>query len=251
MQLGDHRALAEVSLAIEEGSFVAVLGPNGSGKTTLMKSLLGLLEPTEGTVRVLGVEPRQAPGEAIAYVPQVKTLDRSFPALAIELVATGLLRTWPWRVRGELRAQCLAALEKAGIAHLADRSTGLLSGGELQRVYLARALARRPRLILLDEPATGLDATSEADMYAILEMYREDSGATILMVTHDWEVAQHHADAVLLLNRRTIAFGPPAEAMREEHMRRAFGHQGHAHAMQIGGAHLHAHDHGEHGHKHD
>jgi zinc transport system ATP-binding protein len=111
---------------------------------------------------------------------------------------------------------------------------GRLSGGQLQRVYLARALVRRPRLLLLDEPATGVDRLGEVDLYRHLEAYQEETGATILMITHDWEAA-HHASHVLVLNRRVIGFGPPERALSEECLRQAFGHLGHEHALFLGG----------------
>lgn len=230
VRLGDHRVLEGVTLEAPVGSFLAVVGPNGSGKSTLLKVCLGLIQPEIGTVRLHGRAPERVPPEWLGYVPQVKTFDRSFPALAIELVVTGLRRRWPGRL-GDERRLALDALDRVGVAPLAARPSGRLSGGELQRVYLARALVRRPRLVLLDEPAAGIDVVGEADMYRLLDDYRRDAGATIVMVTHDLEAASHHASHVLVLNGRQIAFGPPAVGLSDDCLRRAFGHLGHAHTM--------------------
>ncbi len=231
--LGDHRALEGVSLRLPEGAFLAVVGPNGGGKTTFIQALLGLV-PYRGRLRVLGHPPEALDPRLVGYVPQLKAFDRSFPALALELVVTGLRRSWPLRISKGERALALAALSQVGAEALARRPLGRLSGGELQRVYLARAFVRRPRLLLLDEPATGVDRVGEVDLYHYLEAYQAETGATLVMVTHDWEAA-HHASHVLVLNRRPIGFGPPERALSEECLRKAFGHLGHAHGLYLGG----------------
>ena len=177
--------------------------------------------------------PQRVPPEWIGYVPRVKTIDRSFPALSIEVVLTGIHLHWPWRQHKNERERALGALEQVGAAHLAEESLGRLSGGELQRVCLARSIVRQPRLVILDEPATGIDAVGEADMYRMLETYQKNSGATLLMITHDWHAATHHADHVLLLNRKQVSFGPPNIAMNEENLRTAFGHIGHEHKLNF------------------
>jgi zinc transport system ATP-binding protein len=233
VRLGEHVALSGVNLAIPENAFVAIVGPNGGGKSTLLKVLLGLLPPTTGRVRIWGRAPDEVPPELIGYVPQVKTMDRTFPALSIELVMTGVTRRWPWSPRRQAREEAMAALARVGAAHLAQRPLAKLSGGELQRVYLARSMVRRPKLVMLDEPATGIDAIGEADMYHMLEAYQEESVATLLMVTQDWHAATHHADLVLLLNRAQVSFGPPREALREDNLRAAFGHVGHPHELKF------------------
>lgn len=234
VHFGEFRALEEVSLRIEEKRFVAILGPNGGGKTTLLRTLLGLARADSGWVKLWGRPPREIPAADIGYVPQLKTLDRSFPARAIELVVSGLLWRWPMAIRPEHRRQAADMLERVGASHLADRQISNLSGGELQRVYLARCFVHRPRLIFLDEPATGIDAPSEADFYRILDAYRVETGATILMITHDWDVAYHHANDVVLLNRRVLGFGPPHEALRDNLLRETFGHVGHPHRIYRG-----------------
>ncbi len=229
--IGEHQALRNLNLSVQEGDFVAVLGPNGSGKSTFIKTLLGVRKPSGGTITVFGLKPREVDPMHVGYVPQIKTFDRTFPAVSMDLVVNGLRAGWPGRLSERERDFSLAALSSVGAEHLAQARIGTLSGGELQRVYLARALVRQPRLILLDEPATGIDVGGEADFYDLLEQYRSAGPVTIVMVTHDWEAAFHHANLVLLLRSEQIAFGPPDVALSEERLREAFGHMGHAHSI--------------------
>ena len=229
VDLGIHRALEGVDLRVETGSFVVITGPNGAGKSTLLRVILGLVHFSTGSVQVFGKPPAQVSRDALAYVPQIKTLDRSFPALSCELVASGFCHRWPWRVSHQAHSAAVEALELVGGVHLAHRPLSELSGGELQRVYLARALVREPSLILLDEPATGIDMAGESDMYRILDDYHRHRTVTILMVTHDALAAQYHASHALLLNRRVISYGPAREALAAEQLGQAFGHGMHTH----------------------
>lgn len=223
VHLGGRTVLSEVSFEVPEGSGLAIVGPNGAGKSTLLRAMLGLVPLAGGRVRVLDHDPSQLRPEWIGYVPQVKTMDRTFPGLAVELVVTGLTRRWPWRVRGADRERAVAALDEVGAASLADHALATLSGGELQRVYLARALVRRPRLIVLDEPASGLDPTGEARMREVLREYRTRHGATVVVVTHDLQTALAEATHVLLLRGRQVSFGTPREALAESALREAYG----------------------------
>ena len=233
VKMGSHPVLCDLNLEIPGGKFVAIVGPNGAGKSTLFKVLLGIVKPESGNVRIFDKNVHDVPPEWIGYVPQVKTMDRSFPALSIELVLTGIRSTWPWRPDRNSRETALAALRQVDAEHLAQRSIAGLSGGELQRVCLARSIARSPRLVMLDEPATGIDSVGEADMYEQLETYQRSSGATIIMITHDWHAATHHADLVLLLNKEQISFGAPSDVLTEKNLRRAFGHIGHKHKLDF------------------
>ncbi|NUM52340.1 MAG: metal ABC transporter ATP-binding protein [Candidatus Hydrogenedentes bacterium] len=227
VRFGEVDALRGVSFAAPEGAFVALIGPNGAGKTTLLNVVLGLQRAHSGSVSIFGKPPDTLPAELLGYVPQVKTLDRSFPGRALELVVTGIRRSWPWRIASADRDAALAAMERTGVARIADRPIAKLSGGELQRVYLARALVRGPKLLVLDEPGAGMDIAGEAEMYHILERDRRDRGATVLMITHDWEGARTHASHVLLMDRGLAAFGAPSEVAREERLLQVFGYAGH------------------------
>ncbi|MDP7640022.1 MAG: metal ABC transporter ATP-binding protein, partial [Candidatus Hydrogenedentes bacterium] len=222
VRFGSYDALRRVSFDVDPGGFVAIIGPNGAGKSTLLNVLLGVQAFSAGSIKVFGGPPSAFPPGDLGYVPQLKTLDRSFPAVALELVVTGLRRGWPWRIRAEERATAMRALERCGVGHAAKRSIAALSGGELQRVYLARSLVRPARLLILDEPAAGMDVSGEADMYHLLDDYQGETGATILMVTHDWEGARVHASDVLLLNRGVAAYGPSAEVATEARLMDAF-----------------------------
>src|SRR5690606_27075780 len=232
VRFGDATVLEDVSFDLPAGAFLAIVGPNGAGKSTLVKVALGLVVPQRGHAALFG-EPAGAHAERVGYVPQLKTFDRTFPATALELVVTGLRRSWPARVRPAEAERARAALERVGAAELATRPLARLSGGELQRAYLARALVRRPELVLLDEPATGVDFLAEHDLYDLLERYQADSGATVAMVTHDLAAARYHADMVLVLNRRLHGYGTPDVVMCEECLQAAFGHKHHGHALSL------------------
>lgn len=231
VRYGDFTAVEEISFSIPEGASLSIVGPNGSGKTTIIKALLGVAVPASGTIEIFGGPPERSDPHCIGYMPQLKTLDRTFPAISIELVISGRHHGWPARISAADRAEAIAVLEKVDAVHLADRPIRSLSGGELQRVYLARCLIGAPRLILLDEPASGIDAVGEADLYDLLEQYLKENNATLIIVTHDWQVAFHHSSHVLIVDRRQIVFGSPAECLTEEYLRRAFGHIGHSHGF--------------------
>lgn len=230
VSFGEVLALEEASVDISEGSFVALIGPNGSGKTTLLNVVMGLLKPTAGVVKVFGEAPDKLPPSLLGYIPQVKTLQRDFPARVLELVATGLHPAWPWRIGRETRDKAMQALEQCHVEHLAMRPVGKLSGGELQRVFVARSIARQPRLMLLDEPAAGMDLAAEAALYHLLMHYQREHECTIIMITHDWEGARAHATHALLLNGRVLNYGPAAEVASERALLDLFGHRGHVQA---------------------
>lgn len=233
---GKHIAIQNINFKVSPSSFVSIVGPNGGGKTTLLKCLLGLIKPQKGSISINGYKPTKVPPEQIGYVPQIKTLDRTFPAHSIELVATGILNRWPGRINEETRELCCNALDSAGAKHLVRRQLNELSGGELQRVYFARSIVRKPKILILDEPATGIDISAENDMNLIIDDYKEKYDAIIIMVTHDWESAYHHADKVLMINVEQICYDTPEIAFSEKNMRKVFGHVGHAHEMIFGGA---------------
>jgi zinc transport system ATP-binding protein len=224
-------ALESISVRINPGAYVAIVGPNGSGKTTLLRTVAGLANPDHGSVRVTLDESRSTGRPTIGYVPQRKSLDLRFPAIAIELVASGILRRWPTKVTGDLLDQASHALERIGAGHLRDRSVAQLSGGELQRVLLARALAKRADLLLLDEPDTGMDAEGEEAVLKVLDEIHKSGEATIMTVTHDLDLAVHHADRCLVLNRRLLFDGPPDDSSLKEALGLAFGHGRHGHAI--------------------
>lgn len=234
VRFGAFTALQDITFSAPEGAFVAVIGPNGSGKTTLLNTLVGLQEPTEGTLGLFGAPPHALSATSLGYVPQVKMLDRTFPARALDLVLTGLSRGWPWRVPRASREVAMQAMRRTKIEHVAEHAIATLSGGELQRVYLARCLVRSPRLMVLDEPGAGMDLVGEMEMYHILEDYQREQGTTIVMITHDWEGARTHASHVLLIDRQLLGFGPADEVAQEARLLRVFGFAGHKAASHQG-----------------
>ena len=220
---GQQIALEDVSLTLPRGTMTAVVGPNGSGKSTLLKLLLGLTDPWAGAAMVLGVTPRAARAQ-IGYVPQYGIGDWRFPATVGEVVAMGRYRRIGLFRRPSKtdRRAVAAALEKVGMADRTEQQLGALSGGEQQRVFLARALVQDPRLLLLDEPLSGVDAATEQDVYGLLRGLRE-RGVTVLLTTPNLSTVAQHFDSVLFLNRRLVAFGTPEEVFTEEHLRGAYG----------------------------
>jgi len=222
----DMIVLDSVSLTVKEGEFTAVIGPNGAGKTTLLKVILGLVEPSRGTVEVFGVPPRDlgARRAKIGYVPQILTIDLDFPVAVVEAVLMGTYgRVGVGRTcREEDRSAATAALEKVGIADLRDRPIARLSSGQRQRVFIARALVNDPELLLLDEPTTGVDAETTGNLYALLKDLKDD-GITIVMVSHDVSVVADYLDTLACLNRSLVAHGRPDEVASSEALRDMYG----------------------------
>jgi len=204
---GGRLVLEDITLPIREGDFLAVIGPNGSGKTTLLKIILGLLEPGRGQVRILG-RPASEFGDRhlIGYIPQRAThFDPIFPASVREVVGMAVSRSG--LSRREEDAAVRAALEVVGLAGLERRRIGLLSGGEQQRVFIARAIVRKPRILFLDEPTAGVDAGTQKDFYALLDFLNSGQGMTIVLVTHDIGIVDKHVNRVACLNQRLVYHG--------------------------------------------
>lgn len=215
-------ALRAVTALIDPGKRIAVVGPNGAGKTTLLQVIAGILEPTRGQVRIYGHHPHQH--VCIAYVPQRSEADWNFPVTVSEVVMMGRIRKiglfrWPTSSDWNL---VRSALEQVGMQDYADRQIGELSGGQQQRAFLAQALAQEAEVILLDEPLTGLDLPAQEAILAILDEL-SISGVTMLVATHDLELARSRFDEVLLLNRRLISFGEPGRVLTEGHLLNAYG----------------------------
>jgi ABC-type Mn2+/Zn2+ transport system ATPase subunit len=215
VQLGGKKILHDVTFWIPKGEFLCLCGPNGAGKSTLLKAILGRIEPTKGSVKIHGKPAREAFSD-VGYVPQRKTFDRGFPATALELVVANLRGKWPLRFRKDEVEKARATLAKVGGAALADKELSGLSGGETQRVFLARALVREPKLIILDEPTAGVDVKGRAEFLELLaEISASDTLAAIL-VTHNLAAISRTAERVLYLDRRVVAWGLPGELLGRE-----------------------------------
>lgn len=222
----DLVVLEDVSLTIPCGDFLAVVGPNGGGKTTLVKTILGLVKPASGTVKVFGRDVQDLGDERkkIGYVPQILSFDVNFPLHAKDVVIMGRygrigLMKKPSARDNEIVMETMA---KTGIADLAKKPVGKLSGGQRQRVFLARALANQPEIIFLDEPATGVDAPSMEGLYELLlKLHRE--GITIVIVSHDIGVIASYANSIACLNKHLIAHGRPDEVTNPENLEKMYG----------------------------
>jgi len=202
-----------VDLSIPRGEYLAVLGPNGGGKTTLLKLLLGLERPSRGTVRVLGLDPREA-SSRVGYMPQLTVQGRSFPISVLQTVLLGRLTPsswWPCWPRRD-RDKAMECLARVGAEHLADKPLSDLSGGQRQRVFIARALAGDPQLLLLDEPTASVDPEGRASLQELLgELARS---LTVVLVSHDLSVISRHVTSVACVNR-TVHFHPRPEVTPE------------------------------------
>lgn len=212
---GAGTVVDDVDLRIADDDFVGIVGPSGSGKTTVLKSMLGLVAPSYGTVRV-------RPGLRIGYVPQVETIDWSFPVTVFDVVTMAIDRRRFRRIGPADRARAAATLDRLGLDGLHDRHITELSGGQQQRVFLARALAQRPRLLVLDEPASGVDvATRHEILHLLADLHRD--GLAVVLTTHDINGLAAHLPRIVCFNRTVVADGPPAEVLHPYVLERTYG----------------------------
>ena len=214
--------LTDVTFAVRPGTLTAIVGPNGAGKSTLLKAALGLL-PASGEARYWG-EPLKAVRRRVGYVPQRAAVDWEFPVTAGQVVAMGLYSKIGWfrPVTRKWRSAALAALDRVGLADLAERQIGQLSGGQQQRVFLARAIAQDADLYLMDEPLAGIDAVTEEVIFGLLRECRS-AGKTVVVVHHDLDTVPTAFDDAILLNRRVVAAGPVAETFTAANLKAAYG----------------------------
>jgi zinc transport system ATP-binding protein len=232
MRFGRTTALAQVSLTVRRGEIVTVIGPNGAGKSTLLRILLGLLPPSSGSVRLL-------PGLRIGYVPQRLAIDETLPLTVRRFLSLAIDR------RGAAAAgDPAAALAEVGAPGLIDAPVQGLSGGELQRVLVARALLRAPDLLVLDEPAQGVDINGQAELFALIRRIRDRRHCGVLLVSHDLHLVMAATDHVVCLNHHICCSGHPEAVTRDPAYRALFGTAADALAIY---AHHHDHKHDAHG----
>jgi zinc transport system ATP-binding protein len=220
---GGRTLLQDVDIDVAPGEIVTLIGPNGAGKTTLVRVLLGILLPNRGEVK------RKA-GLSVGYVPQRLEVDRSIPLTVARFVALG---------RRASAAEIERALAEVGAQALLERQLTELSGGELQRVVLARALVRSPELLVLDEPVRGVDYAGEAELYTLIGRLRSERGFGVLLVSHDLHIVMAQSDRVICLNHHVCCSGVPHSVAQHPEYARLFGPQ----ASRAIGLYQHQHDH--------
>ena len=231
LRYGAHTVLSHVDLSIDAREIVTIVGPNGSGKTSLLKAIIGAKTPSAGKVT-------KKPGLKIGYVPQRLHIDPTLPITVERFL----------RLASKVnRSACIAALEHAGVPDLLKRQMSALSGGQFQRVMLARALIETPDILLLDEATQGLDQPGSAAFYQQIEAVRNETGCAVLMISHELHVVMSASDRVICLNGHVCCAGTPAVVASAPEYRALFG-------TGTGGAlalYRHDHDHGhDHGHDH-
>jgi zinc transport system ATP-binding protein len=257
VSFGGRDILREVSLSVRRGVVVTLSGRNGAGKSTLVRILLGLLKPDRGTVV-------RQPGVRVGYMPQLMTIDRDMPMTVLRFLKLSGV---------SVRERLTEVLEEVGAAYTADQAVQALSGGEFQRVLLARALLRQPDLLVLDEPVRSVDVTGQAELYDLIGSLRHRYGCGVLMVSHDLHLVMAATDEVICLNQHVCCAGSPESVSRHPEYFALFGpaiapslavythahdhsHDAAGHVLPGGAAEPHVHgpgdkSHDDHGHHHD
>ncbi|MFN0249054.1 MAG: metal ABC transporter ATP-binding protein [Kofleriaceae bacterium] len=213
IELHGRTIIDDVSFWIPKGEFVCLCGPNGAGKSTLLKAILGLLPTSAGKIAIHGESVEEAHGR-LGYVPQRKGFDRDFPARAVDLIVAALRGKWPVRIREDEREKAKAVLDKIGGRRLLDKPLASLSGGETQRVFLARALITDPLLIILDEPTAGVDARGRAELLELMSSISRSDELAAILVTHNLAAVAQTAERIVYIEAgRLLCWGLPNELL--------------------------------------
>ncbi len=225
MRYGERWVLKSVYFKCFAGEILGIVGPNGGGKTTLLNVILGLVRPEKGTVRLFGRKPDKRSRLEVGYLPQISHAERSFPVTVLDVVLMGMYNRLGILKRPNRKNKGVATnlLAQVDMADHADRPFGNLSGGQQQRVNIARALASNPKLLVLDEPSTGIDSVAQEEFYELLAKIRDHQGISAIMVSHDIGVITSHADRVACLNRELHYHGEPEFCFSSELQHKIFG----------------------------
>ena len=228
VSFGRIKALEDVSFSVEENDYLAIVGPNGSGKSTLMKCILGLIESFDGSYVYWDDLKR----EDIGYLPQRSpNQDKHFPATVAEIIQTGLTGK-----KVDRKAQSKAILDlshKLGIAELLNQKIGYLSGGQSQRVFLARALIQQPKLLIMDEPTSALDPSFRDDFYQLIKKLHDEDGVAIVLISHDLNSVNQYAKNLLYLDQKVVYFGSVQNICMSEALMHQIGPQATAALCQV------------------
>lgn len=223
MKYGKTQVLTDISFDVQEGDYIGVVGPNGSGKTTLMKGILGLLQPSSGTIEY---DENISQYKVLGYLPQKATNnDKLFPAKVKEIVSMGLLATkkFPRFINTDDKQKIEKVLEKLKINDLRDRKISNLSGGQQQRVLLARALINSPKVLILDEPTSALDPQIREEFYEIIKELNDKDKVTVILVSHDMGSIGKYTKKMLYLDNKMVFYGSYDEFCKSEEMTGYFG----------------------------
>lgn len=218
-----HPVIRSISVPIKSKQIVGIIGPNGAGKSTLLKAIMGLLPLDSGTISIFGKSAETAK-HLIAYIPQRNEVDWNFPVVVRDVVMMGRYKDiGTFKRPGKADKDIVEkSLKDMGMEAYADRQIGELSGGQQQRVFLARALAQKTDILMLDEPFIGVDAATENSIWEMMRRLKS-RGKTILVVNHDLTNMVKKYDSLLLLNQRLVAYGKPSTVFRQENINKAYG----------------------------
>ncbi len=232
---GGALVLDNISFAVNKGDLLGMIGPNGAGKTTLFSCMLGLIGGYRGSIRIFGEDIRKNRKalSKVGYIPQRKNIDRNFPATVEEIVSLGI--TSSQKSRSD-RERIASALETVGLSALHNRKIGELSGGQQQRVLIAKAIVNEPELLILDEPATGIDLETQNKFYSLLKQLNQENRITMIWSSHDLDAVNRLATSVACINRSMFFHGQTHEFFENPDMLKAYSES----SMQ---AHMHMHDH--------
>ena len=226
VDLNGKEILKDINLSLDEGKFLGIVGPNGSGKTTLLRTIIGIIPHSSGVIRVFGTSPLEAIQKGIfGYLPQNSKTEMNFPAQAIDVVLMGTyarlgMFRWPSKKDTQLALKMLSTMGMEGFAY---ETYGNLSGGQQQRVSIARALINNPKILILDEPSTGIDVVGQEDFYHLLKGLQRKLNLTIIMVSHDIGAVTSYVDEIACLNKSLHYHGHPVGALSDSVIKSLYG----------------------------
>lgn len=221
---GGKVVFKNLSLKLEKGQFAGIVGPTGSGKSTLLKTILGIVKPMRGKIRLLNQEVNKLSPGTVGYVPQLETIDWDFPITVVQVIMMGLYNRMgflPWLGKKD-KMSVYELMERLGIKDCAPHAIRDLSGGQQQRAFLARALIGNPEILVLDEPTVGIDVKTQHEVLHILSELNND-GVTIIITTHDLNAVAAHLPWIICFNNGLVAEGKPADVFTKETLKKTYG----------------------------